>query len=99
MIFNLEVETSIQIDKSFKWDQCEPTFKTENGMKIYIGKSHKDKTPQVDRHLEEITTEPTVQTSKVIDTTEISNQTESPLSVESFVEKTLIPKTYGRCTC
>ena len=35
-----EEETSLQ-EKSFKCDQCEQTFSTEQGLKIHTGKTHK----------------------------------------------------------
>ena len=30
------------VEKAFKCDQCDNTFKSENGLKIHIGKSHKN---------------------------------------------------------
>ena len=36
------LETNQKLDNSFQCDQCESTFKTENGLKIHIGKTHKN---------------------------------------------------------
>ena len=36
------METNQKKDKAFQCDQCDATFKTENGLKIHIGKSHKE---------------------------------------------------------
>ena len=36
------METNQKQDKAFQCDQCDATFKTENGLKIHIGKSHKE---------------------------------------------------------
>ena len=30
------------VEKAFKCDQCDNTFKSENGLKIHVGKSHKN---------------------------------------------------------
>ena len=60
---NLEVETSSQVE-TFQWDQCDHSFKTENGLKIHIGKTHKDLIPQLDGQPEDITTDLVVKTDK-----------------------------------
>ena len=39
------VETNQKQDSAFQCDQCDATFKTENGLKIHRGKSHKDTLP------------------------------------------------------
>ena len=36
-----EEEAEIQVEKKFKCDQCKNTFKSENGLKIHLGKAHK----------------------------------------------------------
>ena len=36
-----EEEAGIQVEKKFKCDQCKNTFKSENGLKIHLGKAHK----------------------------------------------------------
>ena len=60
---NLEVETSSQVE-TFQCDQCDHSFKTENGLKIHIGKTHKDLIPQLDGQTEDITTGLVVKTDK-----------------------------------
>ena len=39
------VETNQKQDSAFQCDQCDATFKTENGLKIHRGRSHKDTLP------------------------------------------------------
>ena len=60
----LEVEIPVQVTY-YKCDQCEQTFKTENGMKIHVGKTHKDTIPQLDGNIEKIATDEVVQTLDV----------------------------------
>ena len=60
---NLEVETSSQVE-TFQCDQCDHSFKTENGLKIHIGKTHKDLIPQLDGQTEDINTGLVVNTDK-----------------------------------
>ena len=60
---NLEVETSSQVE-TFQCDQCDHLFKTENRLKIHIGKTHKDLIPQLDRQTDNITTGLVVKTDK-----------------------------------
>ena len=39
---HVSVEEAVEkIEKAFKCDQCENSFKSENGLKIHAGKSHK----------------------------------------------------------
>ena len=51
---NLEVETSSQVD-FFQWDQCDQSFKTNKGLRVHVGKTHRDVIPQLDGQTEEIT--------------------------------------------
>ena len=40
---HVSVEEAVEkIEKAFKCDQCENSFKSENGLKIHVGKSHKN---------------------------------------------------------
>ena len=57
----MEIENSSQ-GKSYKCDQCDQLFLTENGMKIHFGKSHKDTIPQLDGLAEKTFDEEAVQT-------------------------------------
>ena len=39
---HVSVEEAVEMtEKAFKCDQCENSFKSENGLKIHAGKSHK----------------------------------------------------------
>ena len=51
-----------------------------------MGKSHKDKNPQVEWEMENINAEGTVQTSNVEETTEKSTQTDSPFKCGEFLK-------------
>ena len=53
---SLEVKTSSKVVTSFQCDPCDQHFKTGKGLKIIIGKTHKDLILQTDGHLDEITT-------------------------------------------
>ena len=50
-----ETVEQIVVEKAFKCDQCENSFKSENGLKIHAGKSHKKVTsvrsPHSHQHL------------------------------------------------
>jgi hypothetical protein len=79
------VETSSQVE-TFQCDQCEHLFKTENRLKIHIGKTHKVLLPQLDGHSEDIPTGLVMKTDK-----EAEVQTE-PGYVTVAVKE--VPKTY-----
>ena len=83
---NLDVEPASQASKTFKCDQCILDFKTENGSKIHVGKSHKDKIPQVAGRMYDITAEAAVQTSKVTkqESKESSTLTDSPFECGDY---------------
>ena len=50
---NLEVETSSQVN--CQGDQCDQSCKTENKLKIYVGRTHKDLIPHLDEQTDYIT--------------------------------------------
>ena len=69
----------------------------QGNMKLRM--SHKDKIPQVDWELENITAEAAVQTFNVIETSENSTQTDSPFECGEFSGEMLMPKSYGWSIC
>ena len=74
---HLEVEKSSQV-KTFQCDQCDQSYRTENKLNIHIGKTHKDKIPQLDGFIEKNTAESAVQTNdcKKLETKDKVSQTE-----------------------
>ena len=44
-----DTETSSQVKKTFKCSQCDNDFKSENGLKIHIGKAHKSSDPSTEK--------------------------------------------------
>ena len=43
------MEPSSQVKKTFKCSQCDNDFKSENGLKIHIGKAHKSSDPPTEK--------------------------------------------------
>ena len=89
---HLEAEKSSQVE-NFQCNQCDQCFRTENGLNIHIGKTHKDKIPQLDGFIEKITAETAVQTCDISNKslTEAEVQTE-PGHVTVAVKE--VSKTY-----
>ena len=75
------VEASSQIVKSFHCDQCDHTFENKTGLKIHMGKTHKNTIPHTDGHKNYITADVAVQTSNVKnnDSKDFETQTKSTL--------------------
>ena len=44
-----DMEPSSQVKKTFKCSQCDNDFKSENGLKIHIGKAHKSSDPPTEK--------------------------------------------------
>ena len=86
---NLEVETSSQVE-IFLCDQCDQSFKTKNGLRIHVGKSHKDNIPQLDGQNEDITADLVLQTCpiKTPEAIQIETQTDSPCECMKYCGET-----------
>jgi hypothetical protein len=61
---HLEVDKSSQV-KTSQCDQCDQSFRTENGLSIHIGKTHKDKICQLEGLIEKVTDETAVKACDV----------------------------------
>jgi hypothetical protein len=97
---NLEVETSSQVE-IFLCDQCDQSFKTKNGLRIHVGKSHKDNIPQLDGQNEDITADLVLQTCPIKKPEAIKSetQTDSPCECMKYCGEYLKTKMNGRFTC
>ena len=86
---NLEVETSSQV-KIFLCDQCDQLLKTKNGLRIHVGRSHKDNIPQLDGQNEDITADLVLQTCPIKKPEAIKSktQTDSPCDCMKYCGET-----------
>ena len=74
-----------QVENTFKCDQCNNTYKSENGLKIHVGKSHKNVNstpPPPDRLRQEPGSPTTMPTSPLWDVTreEVGEENGEPVS-------------------
>ena len=73
-------------EKAFMCDHCENTFKSENGLKIHIGKSHKkvDSTPATpDRLRQQTNSFVSLSASPLLDTSREESSSISPVSEDA----------------
>ena len=74
-------------EKAFMCDHCENTFKSENGLKIHIGKSHKkvDSTPATPERLRQQTNSSvSLSASPLLDTSREESSAVSPVSEDDI---------------
>ena len=74
-------------DKAFMCDHCENTFKSENGLKIHIGKSHKkvDSSPATPERLRQQTNSSvSLSASPLLDTSREESSAVSPVSEDDI---------------
>ena len=77
-------------EKAFMCDHCENTFKSENGLKIHVGKYHKkvDSTPATpDRLRQQTNSSVSLSASPLLDT----SREESPVSEDDIKSKSKKP--------
>ena len=76
--------------KSFQCDQCEQTFMNEKGLKIHVGKTHKENIPQLDGFIDETTA------FEAVKTPDLKHKEDDLKEVEEVIhvnENTLVHKT------
>ena len=78
-----ETVKKVVVEKAFKCNQCEYSFKSENGLKIHAGKSHKKVTSTPDRHRQKMEGSVSLSASPLLDT----SREEFSLTSDAMEEK------------
>ena len=91
-----DMEATSLPEPTFQCEHCENSFKTENGLKIHIGKSHKDlKSSLTPEKVRDTTKEPSLTVSPVRDTGREEIQTEEGEETPPPVEVEIVQRTFS----
>ena len=90
------MESTSLPEPTFQFEHCENSFKTENGLKIHVGKSHKDlKSNLTPEKVRDTTKEPSLTVSPVRDTGREEKQTEEGEETPPPVEVEIVQRTFS----
>ena len=90
------METTSLAEANFQIEHCENTFKTENGLKIHVGKSHKDlKTSPTPEKVCDNSQEPSLTVSPVRETRREKLKAEEVEVTPPLVEEEIVQRTFS----